>query len=221
VCWYCWRKRRESAFVNEMQIMMLSLTGFFLLLEVVSRANWVRIYCISMPALILFVWLVAGASKPRQYAKAAMWVLVIGSALMQTASRHRHSQVVIDLPAGRAVLAGELYSDDELSWLTQHTRPGELFFQAGWLNTYLPLKLRSPVFVDFLSKSMPSGYVDLTVRQIEQSRAKYILWTHFLPSPNGPDISGQDPLGSFRAYLVDRYAPVQVFANEDEAWQRK
>jgi hypothetical protein len=191
------------------------------LLEVVSRANWVRIYSVSMPAVLLFIWLLADAGKARRYLKAALWAIVACSALQQTTSRHRHSRVVMDLPAGRTVLANELYEDDELSWLAQHTKPDELFFQAEWLNMYFPLKLRSPVFVEFLSKAMPSDYLDLTQQQIEQKRVKYILWSRWLPPPEGPALSEWGQFSPFRSYLRAHYAPVQTFENLDVVWQRK
>jgi len=219
VCWHCWRRRQESDVAERIQLVLLSLSGSFLFLEVVSRANWVRIYSVSMPAVLLFVWLLAG--EPRRYLKAALWAIVACSALQQTTSRHRHSRVVMDLPAGRTVLANELYEDDELSWLAQHTKPDELFFQAEWLNMYFPLKLRSPVFAEFLSKAMPSDYLDLTQQQIEQKRVKYILWSPWLPPPEGPPMSGWTQIDPFRAYLCAHYAPVQVFANRDAVWQRK
>jgi hypothetical protein len=220
VWWRCWRKRREPGDQERTKLLLLSQCGFFLLLEVISRANWVRIYCVSMPAILLFIWLLATVDPRRRWSKAVVWALVVCSALSQTIYRHRHSHEVVNLPAGRAVLSSELYESDELSWLERHISPGELFFQAEWLNIYFPLKLRNPAFAEFLSEAMPPSYLDLTLEQIEQKQVKYILWSRWLPPPE-TKITGHDPLDPFRAYLIARYAPVQTFENQDVVWRRK
>jgi hypothetical protein len=220
VWWHCWRKRREPGDHERTKLLLLSLCGVFLLLEVIGRANWVRIYCVSMPAVLLFIWLLANAGFGRRWFKAVVWALVVCSALSQTIYRHRHSHEVVNLPAGRAVLSSELYESDELSWLEQHTNAGELFFQAEWLNIYFPLRLRNPVFAEFLSEAMPPRYLDLTLEQIEQKQVKYILSSRWLPTPE-TNITGHRPLDPFRAYLIVHYAPVQTFENQDVVWQRK
>ena len=221
VVWcHCWRKRRESGKQDGTKLVLLSVCGFLLLVGVISRANWVRIYCVSMPAVLLLIWLLANASGTRRYSKGVIWALVICSAVSQTTFRHRHSHEVVNLPAGRAILANELYESDELIWLGRHTRPNEPFFQAEFLNMYFPLQLRNPVFVEFLSESMPVGYLDLTLEQIEGKHVKYIIWSRWLPPPEAR-ITGRDPLEPFRVYICAHYAPVQIFANQDVVWQRK
>jgi hypothetical protein len=49
-------------------------------------------------------------------------------------SRQRPPHRIALLPAGKAVVSAE--SDEKFTWLMQHTRPGDLFFQAQWIYLY-------------------------------------------------------------------------------------
>jgi hypothetical protein len=105
----------------------------------------------------------------------------------------------------------------------QHTSPGDLFFQAQWLNLYLPLELRSPVFMDSLSATddIPQEYVTLTVEQLERQQVKYILWSPRVIALSQPYRYRQDHLGPFRAFLDSHYRRVQIFSDSDEIWERR
>jgi len=216
----CWRRRHDISMAIAMPLMLLSLSGFFLLLQAVTRANWNRLYMVVLPALILFVWLVTRSGGARQYLKALMWAGLAVSALWQTVSRQQHSQMVLDLPAGRAVVA-DVDQYEMFSWLKQHTAPGDLFLQTAWLNTYFPLKLRSPVFVDALlpAEETRPEQVDDAVRQLAQKQVKYILWTPGRGDPNYAAYYRPNRLGPFRAYMVNHYTRVHVFSDQDEIWQ--
>lgn len=215
----CWRKRRVSP--HGMQLVLLSMMGLSLFLEIATRMNWNRVYAVATPAMILFVWFVGRTGKVRPYAIAALWTILVCVAAMQTRSRRHLTLAVADLPAGKAALSFEEF--EEFSWLKQHTKPGDPFFQGSWLNIYAPLELHSPVFVDGLwpsDRTRPED-VALTIQQVEQARLKYILWIPRWSTPEPSDPPGQDHLGPFRAYLTSHYARVHVFSNQDEVWERQ
>jgi len=217
--WYCWRKR--SVLPNGMQLVLLSTTGLLLLFEIATRMNWNRVYAVATPAVILFFWLVDHMGKRRPYAITALLTILVCAAAVQTRSRQHRPLAITDLPAGRVALS--LEELEEFSWLQQHTRPGDAFFQVSWLNIYPPLDLHSPVFVDGL---WPSGItrpelVTLTIQQLEQTRLKYILWIPRFTMPSASDSPSQDYLGPFREYLQSHYTRVHVFSNQDEVWERR
>jgi hypothetical protein len=222
VCWRCWYKRHDPAFQNGMQLVLLSLPGFFLMLAATSRPNWNRIYMVSMPAFILFVWGLAAINGPRKNLRAIIWAVVAFSGLRQTVSMHQRPTIAIELPAGRTVLVDDRYNDEFL-WIAHHTKPGDVFLQATWMNTYFPLKLQSPVFVDGLwpNQLTPPEFVELTIRQTERRQVKYILWSPRFTDPAAHTQDGPDSLGPFRTYLVSHYTRIQVFLNQDEIWQRQ
>lgn len=92
----------------------------------------------------------------------------------------------------------------------------------AWQDTYLPLELRNPVFLDILlanEESRPE-YVALMMRQLDQRQVKYILWSPQLNNPNDPSRPQEDHLDPFRTYLRSRYRLLRVFSDQDELWQR-
>jgi hypothetical protein len=217
---YCLRYRSRPSFQNGIQLLLLSLPGFFLMIEVLVKPNWNRIYIASFPAVVLFVCLLASL-KRRRYAAGLMWLALACSGLSQTLTLHRRARPAMELPAGRAVSLDTRY-DGEFAWLAEHTQPGDLFLQAAWLNTYLPLKLRSPVFVDGLwpDEKTPPEYVSLSLLQIDRKCVKYILWSPQFTGPMEVAPNGQDSLSPFRSYTLRHYRRVQVFENQDEVWER-
>jgi hypothetical protein len=221
VLWYCWRRRREYASQDKMKLVLISLMGSSLLLAIVTRANWIRIYSVSMPAIILLLWAVSLLGKQRRYATAAIWMVVACVATKQIWSRQHPHHTLISLPAGRAAVSAQL--DEKFSWLMQHTRPDDLFFQAQWLNLYLPLELRSPAFMDNLSATdrIPPEYVALTIQQVEKERVKYILWSPQIVALSQPYSYGQDQLNPFHTLLETKYKRVQIFSDHDEIWERR
>jgi hypothetical protein len=107
---------------------------------------------------------------------------------------------------------------EEFQWLQAHTMPGDDFFQATWPGVYLPLGLRSPVFVETLLPERTSPeFTALTIRQLERSKVQYVLWSLWLqtdPQHVGPD--NQQPVHDF---LQNHYVRVHIFSNGDEIWQ--
>lgn len=214
VLWHCRRSRRDC-----MPLVLLSMTGLFLLFEIITRINVNRLYGIAMPALILLFWAIDRREKIRRYA-ATVWVIVVCVAILQTISRHQERRQLADLPAGKAALFAEDF--EELSWLEQHTRPGDFFFQSSWLNVYPPLRLRSPVFIDGLwpTNVTRPEFVLLTVKQLEEKPVKYVLWIPRWGMPESGHLQ-EDHLGPFRDYLKTRYIPVHTFSNGDEIWEHR
>ena len=128
--------------------------------------------------------------------------------------------MVVDLPAGNAVMISEEYVE-EFSWLRQHTQLGDWFLQTAWLNSYFPLRLRSPIFLDALwprAETRPE-YVDLAVRQIARQPVELILWSPSQAQPDSACCSRDNHLGPFRTYLLSHYTRSHVFSNGDEIWQ--
>lgn len=218
VIWRCWRRRGDPALKNAL---LLSLIGLFLFLVVITRLNWIRIYGVAGPALLLFPWLVNGKFKFHRYVLPAAWTILACVAGAQTWTRHHNSPKRLDLPAGTAFLSAQKY--EKFSWLQQHTKPGDLFYQAVWVNVYPALELQSPVYLDFIvaTEETRPEFVALTVRQLQQTQVKYILWSPVLNGPLNPKRAWEDHLEPIRTYMHEHYTVVHVFSDRDEVWQRK
>jgi hypothetical protein len=221
VLWLCWRRRREISAQQGIQILLVCLTGLLLLLGVIAKLNWNRLYIVSMPAIILFVWCIAHLRRLRLYVATVLWILIFSLAAKRTLYRHQHANYIVDLPAGKAALSS--LSAERFLWLKQHTNPGESLLQAQNLDTYTPLQLRNPISADGLwpFHSTRPEFVELAIRQIEQKQVKYILWSPWLVATERPDHEDQNPLNPFHAYLLDHYVRVHIFSNSEEVWQRR
>jgi hypothetical protein len=219
--WRCSRRvprsdSSDSARRESQRIMLLTFVGATLFVEVAESPNWIRLYCVVIPAIILGVWLLTHTltTTLRGYATTLMWAGLICVAAQQTWSRHRHQALFADLPAGRVATAR--LTGEKLAWLARHTTPGQLFFEARWVDLYMPLALRNPTFTDMLEgghNSRPE-FVDLSIRQLEARQVRYIIWAHRLES-------SAYPFARFRQFLAERYQRVFTFPDQDEVWQLK
>jgi hypothetical protein len=206
----------DPVLVDAQRVMLLAFVGAAMYLEVAQSPNWIRLYCVALPGIILLVWLLTNAVSEtlRGYATTVMWAGLICIAAHQTWSRHIQQTVIEDLPAGKIATAA--LTGEKLAWLARHTTPGQLIFEARWVDVYLPLALRNPVFTDMLEgghNSRPE-FVDFSMRQLEAKRVQYIIWAHRLESP-------AYPFAKFREFLTERYRRVLTFPDHDEVWERK
>jgi hypothetical protein len=214
-----WTRRkgsRDASPANVKGIVLLTLVGSMMFLEVAQSPNSIRLYCVATPGIILLVRLLAVGltSTARRYATIMMWTGLICLAAYQTWFRHVQQAMVLDLPAGRVATTPE--KGGKLAWLTRHTTPGQFLFEARWVDVYLPLALRNPVFTDMLEGGHKSRdeFVDRSIRQLEARRVQYIIWSPRLESP-------AYPFAKFHEFLADRYQRVVTFPDQDEVWEHK
>jgi hypothetical protein len=214
--WRCRKDSRDASPADVKRIVLLTLVGSIMFLEVAQSPNWIRLYCVSIPGIILLARLLAvGLTGPvRRYATIMMWTGLICLAAHQTWSRHLQQAMVLDLPAGR--VATTPMTGGKLAWLTRHTTPGQFLFEARWVDVYLPLALRNPVFTDMLEGGHKSRdeFVDRSIRQLEARCVQYIIWSPRLESP-------AYPFAKFHQFLADHYQQVLTFPDQDEVWERK
>jgi hypothetical protein len=217
--WRCWRQRRNALSPESDRIALLALVGIALLLEVAQSLNWLRVYSIAMPGIILFVWILKNA-RFQNHAIGLVGVAVICFASLQIWVRHHHESVTVQLPAGRAAVSPKTY--EKIEWLMQHAAPGQPFFQAGWPGLYLPLSVNNPVYLDVLETGdlTRPEYLELSIRQLEARRVKYILWSPRLDTPDHFRPPEAYHLAAFREFLHLHYQRVWTFSDQDEIWER-
>jgi hypothetical protein len=216
--WQCWVRRRENPDRVWSGVVLLSLLGSLLGLEVAFSLSWLRVYVISLPAVVLGVFWLQRIEAARVIKVA--WGAVIVLALLQTAAKFRRPYVVADLPAGRAALSP--ITAEKFAWIHQHTRPGEFFLEALQPGAYFPLGLRSPIYAEGLT-ALPQTrpeFVQLAIRQLDANQTSYILWSHHL-NELPTEQTESSALAPFRTYLQEHNQVAQVFSDGDELWQKK
>jgi hypothetical protein len=200
-------------------IALLSLTGLLLLLEVALSPNWLRIYTVSAPGFLLFVWLLATMPKAKNFALALVSAAMLCIGAQQLWAKHHHEYLVIELPSGSAATDPAAY--EKLSWFQQRTSPGDFFLQAAWPGLYVPLALRNPVYADVFraNAETPPDFVAQAIRALDSKPVRYILWPPRLDGPDPLD-PGADHLAPLRSFLRARYHLVWTFSDQEQVWQR-
>jgi hypothetical protein len=200
---------------------LLVLVGAMLLCEVTLSLNWLRIYTISMPGIILLLWLVGqGGEARRALGIRVAQVAILLLAGVQIARAHHRQYVVAEWPGGWAAVNPDAY--EKLHWIEGHTHPEEFFFQAAWPGVYLPLRLRNPVFEDGVGLNIETRpeFLQRSMAQLDAKKVRYILWSQQLNPAGDLDPPGS-ALPPLRAYLHAHYRKVKVFADQDEVWERE
>jgi hypothetical protein len=198
-------------------LFLLSLLGVGQTLEVITMLNANRMVAVAMPGVILLVW-IAWRSKAIPL---AAWCLTGALMMEQAAATQVHRYVMVKLPSGIANF--QTKDAEEVSWLVDHTQPGDSFFEVMNTRFYAPLELKNPSPVDVLGTTdrVLPVWVDEAVEGLEKSRTRYIL------CGAGADIGAvggehppSDHMDPLRRYMREHYARAIVFGNGEEVWKR-
>jgi hypothetical protein len=218
--WRCWRHRRNPTFRWE-PATLLMLVGLFLLLEVSSSLNWLRLYAVSLPGIILLVWTVGRTQRVQRYAVVIMWALISTIAIHQTLSRYRSGYRTTETPGGKTAVSPGTYG--KLQSMMHYTAGGQFIFQAAGPSLYLPLQLRNPLFMDAVETNQQTRpeQIAQAVQQLEAKKLQFVLWSPRLDAADQFDCSTEQAIAPLRNYIRERYKRVQVFSDQDELWERK
>jgi len=216
----CWRERNNSAFPWD-RIALLAITGTMLLIEVAVNINWIRLYAIAFPGIILLIWVLRESPHCPRPTFAILWLAILAFAAHQTHSNRATHPIRATFPGRRLATSPLVY--DKLASISSRTHPGGPFFQAGWPGLYIPLQLRDPLYlttVTYIEAPRPND-IDDTIHQLQSTPVPYILWTATLDLNCPPNRTCQDQLTPLRSYLQTSYTPIQTFSDGDTLLQRK
>jgi hypothetical protein len=215
--WNCWNEPGGSPPLGTTRRMILTFVGLATTIEVAQSPNWLRVYCVAAPAILLLIWMASSTGKLKRILLGLMWIGLICVAGRQTWARHQQTTIAT-LPAGKVATAQQ--AAEKLEWIGQRTEPGDFIFEPAWPGVYLPLHLLSPVYAEGFAPSeetRPEFVVD-AIQKLEARQVRYILWSPRLDSPAHPEA---DHLGPFRRFMRERYRQVWVFPDRDQVWEHK
>jgi hypothetical protein len=201
------------------QLMMLNIIGCFLFCGVLSAPGFVRLCSVSLPALVLSVWVVGTVNKHGSVLMKLLAILLLGLAAVEPWPIWLHHSFVLNLPAGRVGFRGDRGSND-YAWLLQQTHPPEYLFDSA-ARVYFPLHLTDPSKIPFIANT---GYttgeqVQNVVHSLEAKRIRFVFWRRFLDIPESRLDAG-DNLGPLREYLSYNYHVTHTFSSGDNILER-
>jgi len=202
------------------RLMLLNIIGLFLFLGVAPAPSLYRLCTVSLPALILVVWLGNSDSHLDRALRRLFWAFALMLAVIEALRVQTRLHGYLDLPAGRTAIS-EPVLYERYSWVLHHTRPSECFFEAVWSDYYVPLRLRNPAEVPYVTATdyTRPEQVRNVVEALEMNRVRFVEWSLELDLPR-EYTPAADHLGPLRSYLRTHYRVVKTFADSDQVWER-
>jgi hypothetical protein len=200
------------------RVALLWLVGVALLVEVCASFSWVRLFAVAAAGIVLSVWAADRRGWLTGVRRSAVWIALAALAAVLLRSTYRNHPVAVDLPGGR--VATDASRAEKLLWLTHHDPPGGVLFAVNRPSVYLPLQLRSPLFLD---AAIPSPQTTIeqgrrAVEELDASSVDCVLWSNGLEEASHQ--KGCDGVAALAAYLHSHFHRAQTFADGDEAWER-
>jgi len=192
-----------------------------LFLGVAAAPTWLRLCVAAPPGIILFVWYLSSRGRFAFLRTVAAWVIVLALALGEVGERLIVPDQVVKLPIGQMAVFNPVQYQ-EISFLLDHTKPGDYFFGSAEL-AYL-LDLRNPSPIPYVT---PSDYtrpeqVEETIAALKKYPVKYVYWESIFDMP--PQASqGANHLRPLRDYLASHYLIVKTIEGDDYArsfWEK-
>lgn len=215
-----YRRMRTESSQPWRPLLLLNTVGLFLFLGVAGAPAATRLYAISPPALILFVWLLTCTARYRKALIGCLGASVFLIALADCRSMQAPQHLYLDLPVGRSACFHRALCN-QYEWILRRTQPGDYFLGGSRPDFYFLLSLRDPAPIPFLTTTdyVRPEQVSETIDSLERHKVRYVLWTPNLDLQDPRDRGG-DHLGPLREYLSAHYSVVKTFPGGDQVWQR-
>ena len=204
---------RESA----SRLLLIALVGLLLFLSVVSGPGWNRLYYVSFPALILFVFFVRRTGK-----RGALFLdATLGATLLLAVAipvrTQLHRLEYLDLPGGRTAFL-DTRRLEPYRWVLSRTRPFEYLFAPFSPDYHFLLGLRNPATVPVLTPFDFTRPQDVreAIDGLERHQVRLVLWSARLDLRES---AATDHLGPLRAYIREHYCVTEEL-DEEEVWIR-
>lgn len=225
-----WRKRGEINREKRSRLLLLAVLGVILTASVFPFPVALRFYQIAVPSLILFVWVmqktILNENKINRLVFAGLLLLGIAFSVQ----RQMINVYFQKTPSGK-VFSFAPESLDRFRWLSEHTQPGDNFYEAHHSNFYMLFQLKNPTPMPLIRPNnyTPPKQVEKVLHGLERNPPKYIIWNR---AWNNPEIQNSaefnlEPLVNF---LYQNYRPAgNLFASrnargaieyEAEIWEK-
>lgn len=215
---YLWRKEFR------IEALLVCLVGTLLAFGTFAPAPG-RLFQISLPGLIILVWLVYQIKLRWDFpVKVAVTLLVIFGAILGLRLQ-TWEKFYLDSPTGRLAFLSAIQAE-RYKWLSENTANGEYVFEVYQTAINFPLQLPNPTRITFLLDNgyTPEWQVSLAIKDLEDKRPRFIIWDgKWNKEPQ--ERNADDHLASLYEYLRQNYEMQHAFTpyskREMQAWKRK
>lgn len=212
-------RRREAKSTNPAlrAIALLVAVGLSTFASIASSAAYHRMATVSLPALILFVWLISRNFGTRTIF--VVYALTLAAMLEDLALANLKPLSYFDSPSGRVAVSSSVrlsYYVSYYDWWLHNTRPGEYVFAPMNYDLYFWFHLRNPTKLFQLNPSDFSRpeQVSEAVRDLAAHKPRLILWSSYLDEENGrPALERFQPI---RDYMNSHYRVLKTMGAESD-----
>jgi hypothetical protein len=213
---YYWRAGRSRLELPWERLMLVNITGLSLFLATASAPAYNRLYTVSLPGIILLVWLTNAFVPAKRILSPILWTAVVVLTILKPIVTQTRWKAYLNLPTGRTAFFQPV-AYEKAKWVAERTQPSEYFFGDQLL--CFALGLRNPARVPFLT---PTDYtrpeeVRDVVQALEAHQVRFVSWYAGLDVP--VDNAGNH-LAPLYLYLHDHYHVGKTFLNGDKIWER-
>ena len=213
---YYWRAGRSRPELPWDRLMLVNITGLSLFLAVASAPAYNRLYSVSLPGIVLLVWLICEFVSVKKILLPALWTAVVALAIWKPIVTQTRWKEYLDLPTGRSVFfQPEAY--EKAKWVAERTQPSDYFFDDVLF--CFAFEFRNPARISLLTSTdftRPEEVRDV-IQALEQHKVNYVSWYAGLDVPFSRPGNNLAPL---TLYLREHYHVGRTFPSGDKFWER-
>lgn len=213
---FAWIKRKSLPSDTLFGILLICLVGI-LLAAGTAGPNAGRLFQISLPALIAFVFLLRrGLPDNKIFPTGLIALLMAFGFILALRLQTAWNGDIVSTPSGRLVFLSPVIQE-RYDWMLQHASRGDYVYETYNAHVNFPLDLRNPSKMSIL---LNSGYtieaqVVQAIEDLKRKNTKYIIWdgtwTREIETR-----SGNNKLEPFYQYMKSNYRLVQSFTPYDD-----
>ena len=191
-------------------VILLTIVGGCLFASVVNSANVARLSTVSLPGLILLIWLIKSTKWAIKELRAFFWITVCLLMIRDTWIAQTRGLFRFVAPSGQIALSS--HNDERwYHWLVQNTRPSDYVFDTDGTGIYFRFDLRNPTELPYVTAcdiTRPEQVEDV-VEDLTKLKVRLIVFDGSLDNAKCPPAA--DHLLRLREYLRSHYDKVAMF----------
>lgn len=221
---FLWLKRKDSNIRHKNGVLLVCLVGLFLSIGTLAP-NAVRIFQISLPALIVFGWLIYQVGfKTDLAAKVAVVILICFGLILATRLQLAWDVKELQTPSGTLAFLSPVILE-RYEWLSEHANPDDYVYETYNAHVNFPLHLRNPSRISILLNTgySPPEQVRQAIEDLKTTNTRYIIWDGAW-NDEMIILGDDEKLKPFYLFMTSNYRIQKSFTPYDgrnfEIWER-